>query len=169
MLTLICAMLTPGMVRASGEKFFDAGLGDFKAELAAAQKAGKRGLLLMFESEGCPYCRRMRDQILSRDEVQAYFRQYFAIFSVDVSGDVRMTDFSGTEISEKMFSRSMRVRGTPTFVFVGPDGMELTRYTGATKDAREFLQFGRYVVEGHYANQSFEQFYPEVKAERRKP
>lgn len=162
-------MLTSGMALASGDRFFDAGLGDFRAELATAQKEGKRGLLLMFEAEGCPYCRRMREQVLSHDEVQVYFRRHFAVFSVDVLGDVRVTDFTGAEVSEKMFARSMRVRGTPTFIFVGLDGKELTRYSGATKDAREFLQLGRYVAEGRYVNQSFEQFYPEAKAERKKP
>jgi len=168
-LVLIFAALAAGMSCASGDRFFDSGLGDFKAELAAAQKAGKRGVLLMFEADACPYCRRMRDQVLSRSDVQAYFHQHFAIYPVDVLGDVQITDFNGAEVSEKMFARSMRVRGTPTFVFVGLDGKELTRYSGATKDAKEFMQLGRYVAEGHYANQGFEQFYPEAKAERKKP
>lgn len=169
LLALIFSTLAAGAALASGDKFFDAGLGDFKAELAAAQKAGKRGVLLMFEADACPYCRRMREQVLSRGDVQAYFHQHFAIFPVDVLGDVQVTDFTGAELSEKVFARAMRVRGTPTFVFIGADGKELTRYTGATKDAQEFMQLGRYVVEGHYANQGFEQFYPEAKPERKKP
>jgi thioredoxin-related protein len=162
-------LLAAGIAQASADKFFDLSLGDFKAELATASQAGKQGILLMFETEDCPYCRRMREQVLSRGDVQAYFHRQFSIYSVDIRGDVSVTDFSGTETNEKTLARAMRVRGTPTFVFVGLDGKELARYTGATKDAKEFMQLGRYVAEGHYRNQSFEQFYPEARTERKKP
>lgn len=156
-------------VAAETDKFFDPSLGDFPAEVAAARKAGKQGILLMFEVDGCPFCRKMRQQVLSRDEVQAYFRRHFSIFSVDVLGDQPLTDFGGREITEKKWARELRVRATPTFIFLDLDGRELARYTGATKDAQEFMQLGRYVVEGHHRQHSFEQFYPDARPERRKP
>lgn len=142
---------------ADAERFFDQGLGDFAAELKTAQGAGKAGVLLMFELEGCPYCRKMREQVLSRAEVQAYFRKHFAIFSVDVVGALPVTDFAGREVTEKAFAQAQKIRGTPTFVFFGPGGAEVARLSGSMR-ADEFLRTGRYVAEGHYQTMSLERF-----------
>ncbi|MCX8017065.1 MAG: thioredoxin family protein [Rhodocyclaceae bacterium] len=143
---------------AAGDAFFDPSLGEFPAELKAAQKEGKAGLLLVFEAEGCPFCRRMREQVLSQPEVQRYFRRHFTIQAVDINGSVMVTDFSGKEVTEKAFALAYKVRGTPTFVFVGPEGQTMARHAGMTRDADEFLALGRYVVEGHWRKMSFEQY-----------
>ncbi|MCX8086684.1 MAG: thioredoxin family protein [Rhodocyclaceae bacterium] len=132
---------------AAGEAFFDQTFGDFAAELKAARKEGKLGVLLVFEAEGCPFCRRMREEVLSQPEVQRYFRRHFAIFAVDINGSVMVTDFSGKEVTEKALALAYKVRGTPTFVFVGGEGQTLARHVGATRNAEEFLALGRSVVE----------------------
>lgn len=149
---------------ADADKFFDQSLGDFPDELKAVRQAGKQGVLLMFEMDGCPYCRRMRQQVLSREDVQTYFHRHFAAFSVDTLGNQPLTDFRGGQTTEKDFARSLKISGTPTFIIFGTDGRELARLAGATKDAGEFMQFGRYVAEGHYETQSPQQFYPAAKS-----
>lgn len=167
-LVVLSWALAPAAV-ADASGFFDPSLGDFQSELATVLKDGKLGVLLMFEAEGCPYCRKMKEQVLNRPEVQAYYRKHFAILAVDVVGSVRVTDFAGRGATEKNFAREQRVRGTPTFVFVGADGKEMARYTGATRDAREFMELGRFVVEGHWRKQDFPQFYRNTQPEGRKP
>lgn len=160
LLTLLTmALLASTTARAAdADRFFDQSLGDFRGELKSAQQAGKRGLLLMFEQEGCPYCRKMREQVLSQPEVQAYFRQNFLIFSVDMLGDVEIQDTNGRSKPEKTYARELHINGTPTFVFIGADGSVLTRYVGATRDVAEFMQLGRYVVDGFYKTQSFAEY-----------
>lgn len=146
-------------VRANtAEGFFDASLGDFAAELQAARQQGKLGVLLVFEADSCPFCRRMREQVLSQQPVQQFFRRHFNIASVDIVGSVTVTNFAGKDLTEKDFARSQQVRGTPTFLFIGVDGKEMIRYTGATRDVAEFMALGRYVVEGHFTKMSFEQY-----------
>ncbi|MDD5250002.1 MAG: thioredoxin family protein [Rhodocyclaceae bacterium] len=164
LLLLALAVWLGGACAADADKFFDPSLGDFPDELKAAQQAGKQGVLLMFEMENCPYCRKMRQQVLSRDDVQAYFHRHFAIFSVDTLGNQPLTDFAGRQTTEKAFARALKIRGTPSFVIVGLDGRELVRLSGATKDAEEFMQLGRYIVDGHYKTQTPEQFYPAAKS-----
>lgn len=164
LMLLALACFPPVAGAADAEKFFDANLGDFSIELKAAQKASKQGVLLMFEAEGCPYCRRMRQQVLNRDDVQTYFRKHFAIFSVDTFGNQPLVDFAGRETIEKDYARSLNIRGTPTFLVVGIDGRELARFTGATKDAEEFMQLGRYVVAGQYKSMSLEQYLAAAKS-----
>ena len=62
------------------EYFFNIKLGDFKSELATAKKEGKKGILLMFELDDCPFCFRMKQTILNQSEVQDYYRKNFLIF-----------------------------------------------------------------------------------------
>ena len=167
MLSWLAAPAPAAAADASG--FFDPSLGDFKAELAAALQDGKQGVLLMFEAEGCPYCRKMKEQVLNRPEVQSYYRKHFATFTVDVLGSVTVTDFAGRNATEKNLAREQRVRGTPTFIFVGAGGKEMARYTGATRDAREFMELGRFVVDGHWRKQDFQQFHRNAQPEGKKP
>jgi len=139
--------------------FFDVSFGDFQEELALVDEENKTGILVMFETEDCPWCARMKQQVLNRIKVQNYFRQHFRILSVDAEGDVPIIDFQGNEISAKEFAlKTLRVRATPVFVFFGQQGELITRYTGALKNAHDFLLLGRFVVEGHHQTGRFNQF-----------
>ncbi|WP_126446775.1 thioredoxin family protein [Sulfuricystis multivorans] len=144
---------------ALGDDFFDTTLGDFAAELKTAQAQGKQGILLVLEAEGCPFCKRMREQIMSRAEVREYFHRHFNVFSLDVNGSIPVTTPEGKEMTEKAFARNLEFKGTPTFVFFAADGREMARHTGAMRDAETFLALGRYVAEGHWQRMSFEQFH----------
>ncbi len=143
--------------------FFDQHLGDFKAELANAKKAGKQGVMLMFEQEDCPWCARMKSTILNQSEVQDYFKKNFTILMVDIKGGTALVDFQGLETTEKAFSEKNRVRATPVFAFIDLDGKVAYRFTGAAKDVNEFLLLGRYIVDGAYKTQAFNVYKQAVK------
>ena len=138
-----------GEVR-SIDQFFDPKFGDFKSELATAKQQGKQGILIMFELDDCPFCHRMKQTVLNQAEVQEYFRRHFLIFTIDVKGDTGVVDFQGKETTEKAFAFDHRVRATPVFGFFDLDGKMAYRFTGATRDAKEFLQLGRFIVDGAY-------------------
>lgn len=154
-----------GETRDPQQYFFDQSLGDFKSELATAQQQGKTGILIMYELEDCPFCHRMKQTVLNQSEVQDYYRKHFLIFTVDANGDTTLTDFAGHETTEKKFAAENRVRATPVFAFYDLAGKPVTRFTGAAKDAQEFLAFGHYVVEGAYKTMSFAKYkqQPNVK------
>ena len=133
--------------RDPGKYFFDAKLGDFKSELATARAEKKKGILLMFEWDDCPYCKRMRANILSQSEVQDYFRKNFLIYTIDTRGDVMMTDFKGRELREKDFSLENKAMATPVFIVYDLNGNQVMRKTGASRTTQEFLEFGRRAVE----------------------
>lgn len=130
--------------------FFTQSFGDFSEELATAKNDGKKAVLIMFEMDECPFCHRMRQTVLSRPDVQAYFKEHFLMLHVDIEGDVEITDFQGNPTTMKDFSVVNRVRATPVFQFFGLDGnpMRRGRYTGATRDYQEFILLGRYIAEG---------------------
>lgn len=145
-------------VRSAEEHFFDAKLGDFKSELAAAKKDGKTAVLLMYELDDCPFCDRMKKTILNQSEVQDYYRKHFSIFPIDLKGDVSMTDFKGKQTTEKAFGVEQRIYGTPVFDFFDLEGNRVVRFPGATRDLGEFMLLGKYVVEGAYKDMPFAKY-----------
>jgi len=144
--------------------FFQPKFGDLKEDLATARKEGKTGILLMFEMDECPFCQRMKATVLNRAEVQDYFRQHFLIYPIDVRGDTGLVDFDGSDTVEKLFALQQRARATPVFIFYDLDGKPITRFTGATQTAEEFLLLGRYVVEGAHRQMPFNVYKRQVPA-----
>lgn len=151
---------------AADTAFFDTTFGDFTEELEVAEEEGKKGILIFFEMEECPFCHRMKGSVLNQPDVIDYFKKHFRIFQVDIEGDIEMTDFDGNLTTQKDFAfKQHRVRATPVIAFFDLSGQRMTRYTGATASKEEFLLLGEYVVDDHYKQTSFTRF----KREMRKP
>ncbi len=139
--------------------FFDDTFGDFSEELETARDSGKQGILIFFEMDECPFCQRMKQTVLNQPRVQAWYKERFLIFSVDTEGETEITDFEGNVMPAKDFAfRVNRVRATPVFAFFDLKGNRITRFTGATKDAQEFLWLGEFVTGGHYKATNFTRF-----------
>ena len=170
-LLAVAALMRPGFARAADATgFFDQTFGDFAEELKNAKAQGKQGVLLMFQMEGCPYCERMKTTVLNRPEVQAYFKEHFLSFPLDLEGAVGVTDFTGGHMTEKDLGRvRYQVRATPTFAFFDLQGNLIARYTGATGDAQEFLWLGEYVVSGRYEDTPFPRYRRERQDAAAKP
>ncbi len=138
--------------------FFTQSFGDLPEELEAARAAGKLGLLLFFEQEGCPYCARMERSVLNRADVQDWYNERFVTIAVDINGDVELTDFDGVTLPSKVFARHRRVFTTPTLSFIDFQGAEVHRRTSMVTTPEEFLRLGRYVAEGHYTDTTWQVF-----------
>jgi thioredoxin-related protein len=146
-------------VRDPEEHFFDTTFGDFTEELQNAEVQGKKGILIMFEMDECPFCHRMKTTVLNQSEIQDYFKENFLIFPVDIEGDIEITDFSDNTLPQKDFAlKQFRVRATPVFAFFDLDGNLVARYTGATSGPEEFLWLGEYVVQGAYKETTFTRY-----------
>ncbi|OGI41665.1 MAG: hypothetical protein A2150_02935 [Candidatus Muproteobacteria bacterium RBG_16_64_11] len=136
--------------------FFDQSFGNIREELQAARSDGKLGMVIMFDDEDCPWCQKMKATILTQARVQEYYRKHFRVIHLDVKGDAPVTDLSGKEMAQKDFAfLRHRVRATPVFVFLDLDGQAINRYTGASKDADEFLLLAEFVVSGAYKTGNF--------------
>ncbi len=147
------------------EYFFHETFGDFSEELERAREEGKRGVMLFFEMDECPFCHRMKQTVLNQPEVQDYYRERFLLFSVDVEGDLEIADFAGEPVTQKEFAlQRHRVRATPVFAFFDLDGRVVARYTGAASGPQEFIWLGEYVADGHYSKSRFTRFKREKRA-----
>lgn len=169
MILLVIAM-NLGVAQASAprdpyEHFFNQSLGDFSEELTVARAAGKKAVMLFFEQDECPFCHYMKNTVLNQPEVQEYFRKNFALFAIDIEGDVEMTDFEGQTMKMKDFAFKLnRVRATPVIAFYDMEGKRVVRHIGKTSGVEEFMLLGRFVEEGKYKTMRFANY----KREQRK-
>ena len=147
--------LTPACAAEGWERFFELSFGDLRAEAADARKSGKQGVVVMYHFEECPYCARMKRDILSRPEVQAYYRKHFRAIAIDTRGAGEITGFDGRALPENAYARATGVRATPSFAFHGIDGALLATHIGAIYDPAEFMLLGEYVASGAYRDASF--------------
>ena len=145
--------------------FFHETWGDYQEELQNAREQGKKGVLIFFEMDECPFCHYMKENVLNRPEVQEYYREHFLNFSVDIEGDVQITNMQGEQKKQKEFAfRENRVRATPVFAFFNLEGERVHRHTGKTSGVEEFMWMGEYVANGIYKDMSFTRY----KREKRK-
>lgn len=167
--SLFLSLFITQSIAADERAIFDQSLGDFSEELIEAKDQGKKGVLLFFEMDECPFCHRMKTTVLNQSEVIAYFKKHFLIFSIDIEGDVEMNDFSGKSMSMKDFSFiHNRVRATPVFVFFDLHGNKVTRYTGPVSGIEEFMWLGEYVVNEEYKKHRFTKYKRMRKKEKKK-
>ena len=160
--TLLVAMTLPSVAsetRDPFEFFCQDSFNDLSEEAELAQEEGKIGVLVVFETDDCPWCDRMKETILNQAEVQDYFRQHFRLIGLNTDGDALVTGFDGQEVSETDFALlHNRVRATPAFLFFDTKGELLVRFTGTTRDPEEFLWLGEYVVKAHFEHERFSSY-----------
>ena len=146
--------------------FFNLNMGDLKSELAEARSDGKKAVMVMFEQEGCPGCLYMKRNILSRKDVQDYYRANFANLLLDIWSSVPVKDFTNREQTEKAYAQAAKIKGTPTFVFYDLAGNEVVRILGTIETPDEFLLLGQFVASGAYKKSSFAQYKREQPAKK---
>ncbi|MBI1424511.1 MAG: thioredoxin fold domain-containing protein [Gammaproteobacteria bacterium] len=136
--------------------FFNETWGDFHEEVKKAKAEGKDGIMLFFEQAECPFCHYMKTNVLNQPEVQEYYRKHFLLFTVDIEGDVDITDLKGKTMKQKDFAfKEQRVRATPVIAFFDLEGNRIHRYIGKTNGVEEFMWLGHYIADGSYKKMPF--------------
>jgi len=102
---------------------------DIREDLAEAATAGKR-VLLYFYQDGCPYCKKLLDTNFSLQETEEKTRKHYDVVAINLWGDREVTDFDGSETTEKEFAKSLRVMFTPTLLFLNEQGDVTLRVNG---------------------------------------
>lgn len=138
--------------------FFTATFGDLPEEMAQARRDDKLGMLLFFEADACTYCEHMRRKVLNQADVQDWFGQRFVSLSIDIHGDIEVTDFDGITLPMKVFAEHRKVFMTPVTMFIDLDGNEIYRHLGMVRTPGEFLLLGEYIEGRHYYDREFRVF-----------
>lgn len=90
---------------------------DLSEDLAEANAEGKR-LLITVEQRGCIYCSKMHEEVFPDPKINALIRESYFVVQLNLFGDVEVTDFDGTVLTEKEMAMRWGVMFTPTLIFL---------------------------------------------------
>ncbi len=127
------------------QPWFYQGFLELGADLEDAAAEGK-GLIVIFEQKGCPYCRELHEVNYAIPDIVEYQSEHFLTVQLNMWGDRVVTDFDGEELSEKQLAQKWGVNFTPTLSFFPAEA------AGATdREAAEAFRMPGYFKPFHYA------------------
>ena len=115
-----------GMAHEFPEWFKDSFL-DLKEDAQEAADSGKHTILFM-SLNGCPYCTRMLNVTFA--ENRALIEKDFDSIGINIKGDREVIADGENEITEKKYAQKMRVRFTPTILFLDENAETVFRING---------------------------------------
>ena len=121
---------------------------DLRHDAGVARSQGKH-VMIMFVQDGCSACLKMKREVLTDPSVQAYFKNHFLSYDVNIFGDLPVIDQGGVALTEKTYAGRERIWGTPTFRFFGENGRLVYQHTGALSKA-DFVRLGEFVAAQRY-------------------
>ena len=143
-------------------------LGD---DLAAAADNG-RHLMILYEQNGCPYCRELHEVNFARSETSDYIKTHFDVIQLDMFGAREVVDFDGEALEERDLAAKWGVNFTPTTILahnmnrgVQSIGKAQTfRMPGYLKPFH-YLSSLEYVAEAKFEGQTFQRYLQDKFAE----
>jgi thioredoxin-related protein len=132
MRTLFCAALLLFSITGRAQEhpsWFALSLLVLPEEIANAAQEGKR-VVLYFEQDGCPYCKRMVEVNFRDPRIAGRMQQRFVPIALNIWGDREVTAPDGRAMSEKQLAAAFKVQFTPTLVFFDEKGAVALRING---------------------------------------
>ncbi|UHD17473.1 thioredoxin family protein [Thiocapsa bogorovii] len=130
---------------------------DLREDLAEAQAEGKRGLMVLFTTEGCSYCAEFIRRTLEDDAIAETVRSGFDAVGLEIFSDAEMIAPDGTELRVKDFAEREGAGFAPTLLFFGEGGELLYRGVGY-HDSERFSKLLDYLMGGRYRQESFRDY-----------
>lgn len=130
---------------------------DIKEDVDEVRQSGKKGLILYFGMERCPYCKALMEDNFGKSDIVSYTQKNFDVVAIDVRGSRSITTLEGEVISEKEFAVRNKANFTPTLLFFDHAGKEVHRMVGYYKPYT-FRAILEYVADRHYATESFREY-----------
>ena len=135
-------------------------------DVAEAAEENKH-LAVIWEQNGCPYCKEMHKVNLAVPEIRDYIKKNFSVLQLDLWGPRKVTDFDGKEMGERELARRWNVNFTPTISFFprmkevpagkGGKELEIARMPGYFKPFH-FIAMFEYVSTESYKTMPFQRF-----------
>lgn len=100
------------------------GARDLAVEAASSARDG-RVVLVLFSQHGCPWCERVRREVLLPIQKNDAYRSRITFRQIDIDANAPLRDFRGETTTHAAFARAQGVRVYPTVILFGPDGTHL--------------------------------------------
>lgn len=152
--------LTGGMAHQYPD-WFKASFLDIKEDAAEAAAENKH-VILFLSLNGCPYCARMLSESFA--ENKAEIMADFDTIGLNIRGDRTVTMDGENEMSEKELAGKLRVRFTPTVIFLDGEANPVFRINGYWDPAQFRIALG-YVSTRSYEGMKIADFAKQREAE----
>lgn len=110
-------------------EWFKASFLDIREDVQEAADENKR-VLLYFHQDGCPYCEKLIKDNFSQRDVTELTQKLFNTISINLWGDREVVGLNGEMLTEKEFSKSLRVQFTPTLLMLDENADVALRVNG---------------------------------------
>lgn len=122
---------------------------DIASDAEEAAEAGKHVILFMHLND-CPYCAKMADENFAHAPYTPFIQENFDVIQINIKGDREVAFDANTSVTEKELARLLKVRYTPTILFLNRENKTVLRLNGyrsvpAFKHALDFVQQKAYL------------------------
>ena len=121
---------------------------DIAEDVNEAADSGKHVILFM-HLNGCPYCYKMTEENFKNAPYTDFIKENFDVIAINIKGDREIAFDAETTVSEKELASLLKVRYTPTVVFLNQENKPVARANGyrsvpAFKQILDFVQSKSY-------------------------
>jgi len=102
---------------------------DIREDVKEAFTENKR-VVLFFGQNGCPYCKKLMEVNLSDPIIARYMQERFDVIALNIVGAREVEWLDGKTRTEKELAEHLRVRATPTLLFLDEKGEIVQHVTG---------------------------------------
>lgn len=153
--------LTGGIASTHPEWFKESFL-DIAEDVSQATEAGKHVILFLHLND-CPYCHRMVEENFKHAPYTEFIKQNFDVIQINIKGDREIAFDAETNVSEKELAALLKVRYTPTVIFLDSNNKPVLRLNGY-RSVRDFGYALEFVQQKAYLETTLSRF-----IERRPP
>ncbi len=92
-----------------------------------------RYLMMIFGSNGCIYCDKLKQEIKNNDDIKKFIKEHFSPYYINGSYSKLHTLVTGEHKTQMMtheLAQFYGIRPTPTIVFATPEGQTILTYPG---------------------------------------
>lgn len=150
------------------QKWFHQSSFNLLTDLQAAKDAGK-GLVILWEQEGCVYCAELHAVNFTRDDVVSMLTDNFLVVQLDLRGSREITGFDGETLKESQLAAKWQVSFTPTTMVFGgaPEAVQSRADTEIFRLPGYLKPFYYYSALDYFSSGAFEgQDFPDFLAVR---
>ncbi|MCG7893767.1 MAG: thioredoxin fold domain-containing protein [Candidatus Thiodiazotropha taylori] len=129
---------------------------DLGEDIEEAAEEGKR-VILYFHQDGCPYCAKLLNENFTIKKIVEKTTAGFQLIGINMWGDRSVTGIDGSETTEKALAESLKVKYTPTLLFLDEQGRRVLRLNGYYPP-HKFEQALDYVAKHEEKRQSYRDY-----------
>lgn len=147
--------------------FIETPFNDLAEVISKISTQKKKGLMVLFTTEGCSYCEQFIRVSLGDPEIASIVTTHFESVGFEIFDDTEMTTPGGETSSISKFASQQKVQFSPTLLFFDSEGKRILHLTGYPSPVK-FTRALDYIISDQYQAVSYRQYLLDKKAEEEK-